>query len=72
MTGPITVPPGIAEYALDHGSARGSVYSRHAGVKSSKTTFVHVRNGLVAPTSFYHVPERCEFGNCRELNGFGK
>ena len=33
---------------------------------------VHVRNGLVAHTSFYPVPERCEFAHFRELNGFGQ
>ena len=36
MTGPITVPPGIDAFALDLGSARGHVYSRHTGVKSQK------------------------------------
>ena len=51
MTGPITVPPGIAAWALDLGSARGNVYSRHARMKSP--TVVHVRNGLVARTSRY-------------------
>ena len=33
-------------------------------------TIVHVRNGLVAHTSFYPVPERCEFANFRELTGW--
>ena len=35
MTSPITVP-GIAAYALDLGSARENVGSRHTGVKSPK------------------------------------
>ena len=72
MTGLITVPPGMAAYVLDLESARGSVHSRHAGVKAPTKTIVHVRNGLVAHTSFHPVPERCKFANFRKLNGFGQ
>ena len=33
-------------------------------------TIVCVRNGLVSHTSFFHVPERCEFENFRTLTRF--
>ena len=39
MTGPIMVLPGIAACGLHFGSDRGCVYSRHAVVKSPKSSF---------------------------------
>ena len=45
MTRPITVPPRIAAEALVLSLARGNVYSRHAGMDTSKTIF-HVWNSF--------------------------
>ena len=70
MTGPKFVSPRIAANALHCGFARGSVLlAQWDGISKN---VVLVRFGLVAHTSRYPVPDRCELANLCELNRLGQ